>query len=786
MNVAASNTLDDFRQSYNSTANTLTDLTNTPVVAGVYPVNQIYSGVVTSNTLVANNLSTNALTSNTLSTNLLTSNTLTSSMLTTNTLLTNLLTSNTLTSNTLTSNTLTSNTLSTNALTSNTLVANTLTSNTIVANTLSANSLTSGRVAIIGTNGLIQDDAGIAYDPTTDVLTLSGTIDSTTPLNGTLVVSGGVGISKNLRVAGDTYVSGNLIILGSNTELSTTQININDPLLQLANNNTSDLIDIGIFGQYNSGAANLHSGLFRDATDGVWKLFKSYSAEPTTKISTSANNFAYADLNVNSLKLLGGTANGIAYINSSNVLTTGSALTFNGANVGITGTLVSANISGSTGATISSFITDGTLSANNNTTVPTTAAVRAYVASNIVSGGSTFSLTISNALAYTTINPIPSGWTPSSGQTYAYSGRGKYGTNGNCFFHSAGMRTSSQSSIGFRSFTVNPTTGAITINAQTNVFLNNSTSVGLSTTWMQQDELSGKTMWFGNSGWSGTSTNRFGYAWATVDESGTITSSGSAEDAISHYRNGTMRCLGRSDQGGWYGMSSGYNYNNSSIAAINRWNYTGSSPSSVGAVNYSSDTSTSYHVNLHGQLNLNGSAVNVAGMGYYRVNSSTYYLRVYDATMSNFTDHNTNLLWGFGENAFQLSSGVLIHYSIQGTYVYTAYNSRTLVTPSGIPSFMDGRNQSASICWIGPNTWMASTADSPNQNSFICFRIDPSTYALTYRRLEFGGLAAFEGSNLSVFTSGPSQQHLVVMSNLSNGYASTLVYNNPFATLFNT
>jgi hypothetical protein len=171
----------------------------------------------------------------------------------------------------------------------------------ISATSFAANNLTSGRVAIVGTAGLIQDDAGMTYDPTTDVLTLSGTTDSINPGTGTLIVSGGVGIGKNLHVSGNTFISGNLFVLGSTTEFSTTQIKVNDPLLQLANNNTSDLIDIGIIGQYNRGAANLHTGLFRDSLDDTWKLFKSYSAEPTTKISTSANNFAYADLSISSL-----------------------------------------------------------------------------------------------------------------------------------------------------------------------------------------------------------------------------------------------------------------------------------------------------------------------------------------------------------------------------------------------------------------------------------------------------------------------------------------------------
>jgi hypothetical protein len=156
------------------------------------------------------------------------------------------------------------------------------------------------------------------------VLSISGTTDAANSTSGTLIVSGGVGIAKNLYVSGNTVITGNLTVLGSNSEISTTQININDSLIQLANNNTSDLVDIGVFGQYNSGAANLHSGIFRDSTDGIWKLFKSYNQEPTTKISPSSNNFAYADLNINSL-----TANSFVYLNNQNVLRFGSSANAN-------------------------------------------------------------------------------------------------------------------------------------------------------------------------------------------------------------------------------------------------------------------------------------------------------------------------------------------------------------------------------------------------------------------------------------------------------------------------
>ena len=115
--------------------------------------------------------------------------------------------------------------------------------NTLVGGTVTANNLTSGRVVLSGTAGQIVDDSALTYNTSTDVLTLGGTADATTSADGTLVVSGGAGIAKklyvgtDLRVNGTTTFAGNVFFLGSNTEISTTQLNVNDSLLQLANTN---------------------------------------------------------------------------------------------------------------------------------------------------------------------------------------------------------------------------------------------------------------------------------------------------------------------------------------------------------------------------------------------------------------------------------------------------------------------------------------------------------------------------------------------------------------------
>ena len=189
-----------------------------------------------------------------------------------------------------------------------------------------------------------------------------------------MTVAGGVGVAKklyvgtDLSVAGDATFTGNVIILGSNSEISTTQINVNDPLIQLANNNTSNTVDIGVFGQYNSGSGNVHSGVFRDASDGTWKFFKDYNIEPGTTIDPAANGFSYANVSIGALS----TANNIS-------IGTGQAYQINGANVlssTVLGSTVLASSLTSVGALASGSLASGfgainigsnTLAAGNTT-----------------------------------------------------------------------------------------------------------------------------------------------------------------------------------------------------------------------------------------------------------------------------------------------------------------------------------------------------------------------------------------------------------------------------------
>jgi hypothetical protein len=102
-----------------------------------------------------------------------------------------------------------------------------------------------------------------------------------------------IGLPNNVTIAG------NLTVSGTQTTVSSTTIEVADPLLSLAtSNNAADAVDIGFYGLYDtSGSLDLYSGLFRDASDsGKWNLFKDLQAVPTTTVNKSGTGYAVATL----------------------------------------------------------------------------------------------------------------------------------------------------------------------------------------------------------------------------------------------------------------------------------------------------------------------------------------------------------------------------------------------------------------------------------------------------------------------------------------------------------
>ena len=105
------------------------------------------------------------------------------------------------------------------------------------------------------------------------------------------------------QVDGDLTVTGDLTVQGTNITVNSTTTSVADNLLELANGNTSsDILDIGFYGNYDDGlsdsGATEYTGLFRDASDSTWKLFDGLEVEPGNTVNVSGSGYALADLQV--------------------------------------------------------------------------------------------------------------------------------------------------------------------------------------------------------------------------------------------------------------------------------------------------------------------------------------------------------------------------------------------------------------------------------------------------------------------------------------------------------
>lgn len=98
---------------------------------------------------------------------------------------------------------------------------------------------------------------------------------------------------------GDVEIGGDIFITGNLVTTNVQSVVISDPLIYLASNNyVSDLVDIGFAGNYNTGSANAHTGLFRRASDDTYYLFKGLTQEldNVSVVNVADPTFAIADL----------------------------------------------------------------------------------------------------------------------------------------------------------------------------------------------------------------------------------------------------------------------------------------------------------------------------------------------------------------------------------------------------------------------------------------------------------------------------------------------------------
>ena len=160
--------------------------------------------------------------------------------------------------------------------------------------------LTAAGTASVSTSFTIAGDSGTSNDiDGGETLTFNGTTNEIETAVSANAVT--IGLPTNPTIGGNLTVSGNLIVSGTRTEVNTQTLEVVDPLFALAtNNSSSDAVDIGFYGLYDtSGSQDLYSGLFRDANDGKWKLFKDTQTVPTTVVDTTGTGYAVASLVAN-------------------------------------------------------------------------------------------------------------------------------------------------------------------------------------------------------------------------------------------------------------------------------------------------------------------------------------------------------------------------------------------------------------------------------------------------------------------------------------------------------
>ena len=134
--------------------------------------------------------------------------------------------------------------------------------------------------------------------------------------NASSVFQGDVTVQQNLIVDGNITAAGNTIFIDAQT------LYVDDPIIYIAGNNySSDVVDIGIVGNYYDGTnPENHAGLIRDSGTKEFYIFGEYTEEisnTTTNIDIGHASFELANLHINFVKANKYTGDGTLLTNTS-------------------------------------------------------------------------------------------------------------------------------------------------------------------------------------------------------------------------------------------------------------------------------------------------------------------------------------------------------------------------------------------------------------------------------------------------------------------------------------
>lgn len=263
------------------------------------------------------------------------------------------------------------------------------------------NLVVSGNTITISTQSLAIQDNLIylnegAYETITNAVGNGSTVVYT--VSGTNTFDPGMSVTTT-GINPSAYNLSNQIIVSSNTSSFTINNTATGAYVSggLAEARTAANPDLGFVGGYYDGTY-AHTGFFRDATDGRFKVFKGYVPEPGTYIDTSNNTFQLAEMEAS-------TFYGALSGNSSTATKLATART-----IGLNGDLSgSASFDGSANITITTAI-------NANTIVDADIASNAAIAITKLAASTISGISLGNNLNTVTFNNGGAG--DASGTTY--------------------------------------------------------------------------------------------------------------------------------------------------------------------------------------------------------------------------------------------------------------------------------------------------------------------------------------------------------------------------------